>query len=130
MRLGLVPDCAVLYTLPRIVGVQRAKELAFSARELNAQQAHDLGIVLEVTPQGRTLERAHQMATCLAQAAPAALAMTKRAFNVSLNSSLDAMMDIESSSQAVARTTQWHTDAVQRFLTKQPAAFQWPKALD
>jgi 2-(1,2-epoxy-1,2-dihydrophenyl)acetyl-CoA isomerase len=70
------------------------------------------------------------MATCLAQAAPAALAMTKRAFNVSLNSSLDSMMDIESSAQAVARTTQWHTDAVQRFLTKQPAAFQWPKALD
>jgi len=130
MRLGLVPDCAVLYTLPRIVGVQRAKELAFSARELNAQQAHELGIVLEVTPQGRTLERAHQMAACLAQAAPAALAMTKRAFNVSLNSSLDSMMDIESSAQAVARTTQWHADAVQRFLTKQPAAFQWPKALD
>jgi 2-(1,2-epoxy-1,2-dihydrophenyl)acetyl-CoA isomerase len=70
------------------------------------------------------------MATCLAQAAPAALAMTKRAFNVSLNSSLDSMMDIESSAQAVARTTQWHADAVQRFLTKQPAAFQWPKALD
>lgn len=130
MRLGLVPDCAVLYTLPRIVGVQRAKELAFSARELNAEQAHELGIVLEVTPQGRTLERAQQMATCLAKAAPAALAMTKRAFNVSLNSSLDAMMDIESSAQAVARTTQWHTDAVQRFLTKQPAAFQWPKAMD
>ena len=42
MRLGLVPDCAVLYTLPRIVGVQRAKELAFSARELSAQQAHEL----------------------------------------------------------------------------------------
>jgi enoyl-CoA hydratase/carnithine racemase len=130
MRLGLVPDCAVLYTLPRIVGVQRAKELAFSARELNAQQAYELGIVLEVTPQGRTLERAQQMANCLAQAAPAALAMTKRAFNVSLNSSLDAMMDIESSAQAVARTTQWHMDAVQRFLTKQPPAFQWPKALD
>lgn len=130
MRLGLVPDCAVLYTLPRIVGVQRAKELAFSARELTAQQAHELGIVLEVTPQGRTLERAQQMAACLAQAAPAALAMTKRAFNVSLNSSLDSMMDIESSAQAVARTTQWHADAVQRFLTKQPAAFQWPKELD
>jgi len=130
MRLGLVPDCAVLYTLPRIVGVQRAKELAFSARELNAEQAQALGIVLEVTPQGRTLERAQQMAASLAQAAPVALAMTKRAFNVSLNSSLDTMMDIESASQGVARTSEWHTAAVQRFLNKQPAAFQWPKALE
>ena len=129
MRLGLVPDCAVLYTLPRIVGVQRAKELALSARELNAKEAHELGIVLEITPQGRTLERAKQMALCFAQAAPAAVALTKRAFNVSLNSSLETMIDVESSAQAVARTSQWHTDAVQRFLTKQPSAFQWPKSL-
>lgn len=130
MRLGLVPDCAAFYTLPRIVGIQRAKELAFSARELNAEQARDLGIVLEVVPEGRVLERAQQMARCFAGAAPAALAMTKRALNVSMNSSLEAMMDIEADAQAVARTSQWHADAVQRFLTKQPSAFQWPGGLD
>ena len=130
MRLGLIPDCAAFYTLPRIVGVQRAKELAFSARELNAEQALQLGIVLEVTPQGRVLERAQQMAACFANAAPAALAMTKRAFNVSLNSSLDTMIDIEAAGQAVARTSAWHTDAVQRFLAKQASAFQWPTCLD
>jgi len=84
MRLGLIPDCAAFYTLPRIVGAQRAKELAFSARELSAEQALQLGIVLEVTPQGRVMERAQQMAACFANAAPAALAMTKRALNVSM----------------------------------------------
>lgn len=130
MRLGLVPDCAAFYTLPRIVGTQRAKELAFSARELSAEQARDLGIVLEIVPEGRVLERAQQMAKCFALAAPAALAMTKRALNVSMNSSLDAMMDIEADAQAVARTSQWHTDAVQRFLNKKPSAFQWPGSLD
>ncbi len=130
MRLGLIPDCAAFYTLPRIVGVQRAKELAFSARELNAEQAQHLGIVLEITPQARVLERAQQMAVCFANAAPAALAMTKRALNVSMNSSLDTMMDIEAAGQAVARTTDWHTDAVQRFLSKKPSAFQWPASLD
>lgn len=130
MRLGLIPDCAAFYTLPRIVGAQRAKELAFSARELSAEQALQLGIVLEVTPQGRVLERAQQMAACFANAAPAALAMTKRALNVSMNSSLETMMDIEAAGQAVARTSQWHTDAVQRFLNKQPSAFQWPASLD
>ncbi|NDY83957.1 enoyl-CoA hydratase/isomerase family protein [Orrella sp. NBD-18] len=130
MRLGLVPDCAVFYTLPRIVGQQRAKELAFSARDFDAAEAQRMGIVLEVTPEGRVLERAQQMARCFANAAPAALAMTKRAFNVSMNSTLETMMDIEAAGQAVARTTQWHTDAVQRFLNKQPSAFQWPSKLD
>jgi 2-(1,2-epoxy-1,2-dihydrophenyl)acetyl-CoA isomerase len=130
MRLGLVPDCAAFYTLPRIVGTQRAKELAFSARELSAEQAKDIGIVLEIVPEGRVLERAQQMAKCFALAAPAALAMTKRAFNVSINSSLETMMDIESDAQAVARTSQWHAEAVQRFLNKSPSAFQWPGSLD
>ena len=86
--------------------------------------------MLEVLPEGRVLERAHQMADCFAQAAPAALAMTKRAFNASLNSSLEVMMDIEADGQAVARTSQWHTDAVERFLNKKPSAFKWPSALD
>ena len=130
MKLGLIPDCAAFYTLPRVVGLQRAKELAFLARELSAQEAKDLGIVLEVLPEGRVLERAQQMANCFAQAAPAALAMTKRALNASLNSSLEVMMDIEADGQAVARTSQWHTDAVQRFLNKQPSAFKWPNTLD
>jgi len=40
------------------------------------------------------------------------------------------MMDIEATAQAVARTTTWHSDAVQRFLNKQPSAFQWPAKLD
>lgn len=130
MRLGLVPDCAAFYTLPRIVGTQRAKELAFSARELSAEQARELGIVLEVVPAGQVLDRATQMARCFALAAPAALAMTKRALNVSINSSLDAMMDIEADAQGIARTSQWHIDAVQRFLNKQPSAFQWPGSLN
>lgn len=130
MRLGLVPDCAVFYTLPRIVGQQRAKELAFSARDFDAAEAQRMGIVLEVTPEGRVLERAQQMARSFATAAPTALGMTKRAFNVSMHSTLDTMLDIEAAAQAVARTTNWHTEAVQRFLNKQPAKFQWSPKLD
>jgi len=126
MRLGLVPDCAALYTLPRIVGVQRAKELCFSARELDVEEAYSLGLVTQIAPVGGALMRAVEMARCFAAAAPAALAFTKRGLNVSMNSSLDTMMDIESASQGVARSSEWHTQAVQRFLDKQPSLFQWP----
>ena len=50
----------------------------------------------------------------------------KRALNVSLNTSLDAMIDIEAAAQGIARTSDWHAQAVARFLSKEPPMFQWP----
>src|SRR5690606_15062203 len=47
-RIGLVPDLGGLYLLPRIVGLQRAKEIVFTARELDAQEAMSMGIVFAV----------------------------------------------------------------------------------
>src|SRR6185369_11211879 len=61
MRLGLVPDFGALHTLPRIVGVQRAKELMLSARELSADEAVALGIVLELVSQDQLLRRAQAL---------------------------------------------------------------------
>jgi 2-(1,2-epoxy-1,2-dihydrophenyl)acetyl-CoA isomerase len=49
LRVGLVPDFGTFYTLPRIVGPQRAKELMLSARELSAEEALRLGIAMELT---------------------------------------------------------------------------------
>ena len=43
-RIGLVPDCGATYTLPRVVGPQRARELFLSAREVGAAEALALGI--------------------------------------------------------------------------------------
>lgn len=125
-RLGLLPDSAALYTLPRIVGVQRAKELMFSAREIDAHEARDMGIVLEVTPRGSALGRALELARSLAQASPVALAMTKTALNNSLSSDLRAMVELEANAQGVAFASAYHREAVQRFLGKQPPMFRWP----
>lgn len=126
MRLGLVPDCGVFYTLPRIVGLQRAKELAFSAREIDALEARDMGIVFEIQPAERLASRARQLALSFNQASATALSITKRCLNASLNSSLTTMLEMEASGQAVARSSNYHRNAVTRFLQKQPPAFEWP----
>ena len=62
MRLGLVPDFGALHTLPRIVGVQRAKELMLSAREVPADEAQALGIVFELATPSSVLRRAQALA--------------------------------------------------------------------
>jgi len=126
LRLGAIPDCATLYTLPRMVGLQRAKELAFSTREFQAQEAKDMGIVFEIQAQERIDGRARELALSMAELPAAALSLTKRGFNASLNSGLHTMLDLEAASQGVARSTDYHREAARRFLEKAPQRFQWP----
>jgi enoyl-CoA hydratase/carnithine racemase len=125
-RVGTVPDFGSLYTLPRFVGVQRAKELLFSAREFDAREAHRLGMVLEVQPAAGVLDRAVAVARSLAGASHVALSLTKRAVNVSLMSSLETMLMLEADGQGIAMSTDYHGAAVRRFLDKKGPMFSWP----
>ncbi len=127
-RVGLLPDSGALYTLPRIVGLQRAKDLMLSGREIDAATALSYGIAMEVVGADRALERAMELARALAQASPVAAGMTKTALNNSLSSDLRAMLEFEATGQGVAFSSEHHRAAVKRFLDKQPPAFVWPSA--
>lgn len=127
LRLGLVPDCGVLYTLPRVVGLQRAKELMFSAREVDAQEAQQMGIVFEIHAPEQIDARAAQLAMSFTHASQTALSVTKRAVNASLHSNLATMLELEANGQGIARSTDYHRAAIARFMSKQPALFQWPE---
>ncbi|HNT38289.1 MAG TPA: enoyl-CoA hydratase-related protein [Rubrivivax sp.] len=126
MRMGLVPDFAAMYTLPRVVGVQRARELMLSARELGAQEAQQLGIVLEIVPAPALLARAHEIAAGFVGASPLAVSHIKAGLGMSLATDLDRALADEADHQALCFETESHRDAVRRFLAKEPAAFRWP----
>lgn len=126
MKLGLVPDCGAFYTLPRVVGAQRAKELMLSAREVGATEAKELGIVMELHEPAALLPRALALAASFEGASPLATSLIKRAM---LNpGELAALLDGEANAQALAFGSAYTQDAVQRFLAKQTPAFQWPQA--
>lgn len=127
LRLGLIPDCGVFHTLPRIVGMQRAKELIFSTRELGAQEARDMGIVMEIHPEDRLGERARELAQSFVQASPTAISLIKKALNASFGSDLRTMLEMEATGQGLARSTPYHRKAVASFLAKQPLPFKWPE---
>ena len=126
MRVGLVPDCGAMYTLPRMVGLQRAKEIMLTARELDAATAREYGIVLEIVEAAGLLARAQAMARALAGASASAAAMTKRGLNQSLSSDLAAMLEYEAAAQGIAFASADHRNAVQRFSARQAPLFQWP----
>lgn len=126
MKVGLVPDCGALYTLPRIVGLQRAKEIMFSAREIRADEARQLGLVLEIVPPDQLQARARAIGQCMAGASPSAFGLTKRALNRTFESGLDTMLEHEAAAQGIVFTTEFHREAVRRFADKAPPLFQWP----
>jgi 2-(1,2-epoxy-1,2-dihydrophenyl)acetyl-CoA isomerase len=130
MKMSLVPDFGALYTLPRVVGVQRAKELMLSAREIAADEAQRLGIVGEVVDNDQVLARAQAIAASFTGASPLAVSLVKRALAAAPAASLDTMLDFEADAQALCFGSADHKTAVARFLDKQPAAFQWPTGAD
>ncbi len=126
-RIGLVPDLGGFFLLPRIVGLQRAKELVFSAREVAAEEALRLGILYAIHPAEKLLEEALALAARFEQASTEALGMAKNVLNRSFNLDQDTLAELESYAQALARHTDYHKDAVARFLTKKPLAYRWDK---
>jgi len=125
-RIGLVPDMGAFYTLPRVVGLQRAKELIFSAREIDAAEALRLGLAMEVLPAEALAARAQAIARSFAGASPVAMSIAKRALQASLGSDLQTLLEIESSGQALASNSDYAKEAVRRFAAREPAQFRWP----
>ena len=79
-----MPDLGALYLLPRVVGLQRAKELVFSTRDVSADEAREPGIVMEVHASEALEARARDMAERMARAAPTAVALSKAMLNARL----------------------------------------------
>jgi len=125
-RVGLIPDCAALYTLPRLVGLQQAKALALSAREIGAAEALTMGLALEVLPWQQLHARALQLAAAIATGSPTALSLTKQALDASLQSDLSTMLAMEAAGQAIALASEEHRVAAQAFVRKERPRYGWP----
>ena len=123
LRLGLVPDLGALYLLPRVVGLQRAKELVFSTRDVSADEARELGIVMEVHASEALEARARDMAERMARAAPTAVALSKAMLNASLDSDRQSAFALEAASQAAAFAAPEPAAQVEAILGKQRPAF-------
>lgn len=127
LRMGLVPDLGLMHTLPRLVGLQRAKEIVFTGREIDAREALALGLVLEIAEDGDVLAHAQALGARFAQASGPALGMAKHGLNTSFESGLSAALATEAYAQGIAMSSPEHQDAVRRFLNKEPPLYQWQK---
>ena len=123
-RRGLTIDFGGSFTLPRRVGMHRAKELALLADIVDAATAHEMGLVNRVLPDDELDGFVADWATRLAAGPPIALAMTKRLLNNSLNVTLEEALDDEGLSQTVNFSTHDTREAVAAFLEKRAPIFR------
>jgi 2-(1,2-epoxy-1,2-dihydrophenyl)acetyl-CoA isomerase len=122
-RVGLVPDTGSSWFLPRLIGYARAAEMMFTADAVDAATAERIGLVNRVVPADDLAAEANSMAVKLAQSAPLALALAKRALNRALDSSLEDALDFEAQLQSVAGRSNDHGEGVAAFVEKRPAKF-------
>ena len=123
-NVGLIPDLAGLYTLPRLVGLQRAKELVFTGRTIGAEEAGAMGIVNRVVPHEQLLDEAQKLARRLADGPRGALRMAKNVMNDSINMTLEQLLDLEPHAQSICFQSEDHKIGVQAFFRKEKPVFK------
>jgi enoyl-CoA hydratase len=120
---GLVPDLGGTQFLPPIVGPAKAKELIWTAKRLNAQEALDLGIVNHVVPNDRLTDEARAFALDLASRPPLPIRCTKRIVNDSFRDALEEGMRREIEAQAKCITSNDMKEAVAAAFEKRPGTY-------
>ncbi len=96
-RWGLIPDMAITRTLPRLVGIDVAKELAFTARTVSGEQAHRLGLVTHLAED--PLAAASALAAEIATRSPDAVHRAKRLFDAGWTGSAGETLALEADLQ-------------------------------
>lgn len=101
LRRGVAPDLGGTYLLPRLVGMQRAKQLIYLTEELTAEEAQSLGLVNVVVATSKEVQtQARELAIRLVHTPSHALAMTKHLINSTAGMDFHGALEIEAHVQA------------------------------
>ena len=123
VKRGLVVDGGGCYLLPRRIGMQKAKEMAFFGEKLTATEALSLGLVNRVVPPDELDTAVGDFATRLATAPTSAIALTKRLLNDSSSRDMAQALDAEALAQVANLATADAGEAIAAFLAKRDPVF-------
>jgi enoyl-CoA hydratase/carnithine racemase len=124
VNLGIIPGDGGGWLLQRLVGYQRAAEMSFSGRLLDAAEARDIGILLEVLEPGALLARARELAAAYAAKPPRAIRLTKRLLKAAQKMEMAEYLELCALMQGMCHESDDHAEAVTAFLEKRPAVYQ------
>jgi 2-(1,2-epoxy-1,2-dihydrophenyl)acetyl-CoA isomerase len=122
-KIGLIPDSGGTWTLPRLVGFQRAAALTLLSDKLSATEAERFGLIWKVFPDDAFASESWEIALRLAALPAKAMSLTKKALNQSFENSFFAQLSLEDQLQTVAGQTDDYNEGVAAFLEKRKPRF-------
>ena len=120
---GLSGDFGGTWSLPRIVGPAKARELYLMSPRFDAEEAARIGLVSKVLPDGELMAHVHAVAADIAGAAPIALKLMKRNLLDSLRNSFSEQLDREADRHITCTMTADHLEATSAYLQKRKPTF-------
>jgi 2-(1,2-epoxy-1,2-dihydrophenyl)acetyl-CoA isomerase len=123
INIGLIPDSGGTFTLPRLVGMQRAFGQMILAPKVSAREAEAQGMIWKCVPDAELLDQARALAGKLAVMPTKAIALTKQALDRSHHATLDEQLDTENELQSVAGASHDYNEGVKAFLEKRKPVY-------
>jgi 2-(1,2-epoxy-1,2-dihydrophenyl)acetyl-CoA isomerase len=123
-RLGTVPDIGTMYTLPRLIGMARAKRFLFGNEPMTAREAFDVGFVAKVVPKGELDAIGLEKARELAQGPATVIGLSKMIMARSFETGLNEMFLFESFGQSLAMSSGEFHEGLAALLEKRRPDFQ------
>jgi enoyl-CoA hydratase/carnithine racemase len=116
INVGLVPDMGATAILPRLIGLRKTKELAFTGQLIDAGEAAELDLVNEAVPDGQLDERVTDLVETLKNRPTANIGLAKEAIHDNLGHALATGLKQEARLQSMAYDTDAHDEGVDAFL--------------
>ena len=123
-KIGLIPDSAGTFFLPRLVGLQKATALMMTAESISANDAEKMGMIYKVFSDESFVEKSWNLVSKLSQMPTKGLGLTKKLLNESYNNNLEQQLDMEDKCQSIAGETNDFKEGVQSFLEKRKPEFK------
>ena len=124
VRVGLPPDWAGMYFLPRLVGMAKAKELIFTARPVDAAEAERIGLVNRAVPHADLEPITMELARQLTKSATAAIGLAKTIMHRSAELNFYAFLEYEALATTVGTQTEDHKEGARAFVEKRAPQFK------
>ncbi|MBU2939734.1 enoyl-CoA hydratase/isomerase family protein [Lacinutrix sp. C3R15] len=121
--IGLVPDSAGTFFLPRLIGFQKALALAMLGDKISAEEAEKMGMIYKMIPLESFEDEVNKLALKLANMPTKALGLIKELFNKSMTNDLDAQLALESKLQIEAAQSKDYAEGVAAFIEKRKPEF-------
>ncbi len=124
INIGIIPGGGATVRLPRLVGSGKAKEMMYTGKIIDAEEAERIGLVDRVLPHDKLKEAVYELAANIALKSPLIIKYLKQAITRGMYSDFASGLAYEKGQFALCFATEDHKEGIEAFLSKRKAEFK------